>query len=421
MDFSIPLSQGSNLSYLRKNNTEIPSKDANWDGENISSEEAVATKNFLYSFQDWTVSVVSPLVAPERKVFTVVVLNESVGFQWAGLVDAYGKIVRMGSLLQATAVAPTATVNATKTATSPLPSATPTDTSTPTPALVACNDATFLEDITIPDGTTFTPNTRFLKVWRLRDVGTCIWTSDYDLVFAGGNRLSAQRSVPLTETVRPGESVELGAYMIAPRTPGNYQGFWTLRNANGRLFGIGDSADDSFWVSIKVVGNTSGYYYDFALNYCSAIWRSATGRLPCGDISTPRDGSVQFKISSNFENRHENEATIQVHPNEARDGWIEGSYPAVSIQDGDRFKCWVGCMAGYDLCNVTFYLSYVGEDNHIYTLQTWHEVYDEEVTVIDMDLGGLAGQSVQFILGMEAKSANVRSAQGFWFVPHIER
>jgi hypothetical protein len=37
-----------------------------------------------------------------------------------------------------------------------------------------------------------------------------------------------------------------------------------------------------------------------------------------------------------------------------------------------------------------------------------------------MDLSDLAGERVQFILGVEANTRNVEDAQGFWFVPRID-
>lgn len=71
--------------------------------------------------------------------------------------------------------------------------------------------------------------------------------------------------------------------------------------------------------------------------------------MSCGDESSPQDGLVQFLISPELENRHENEATIWLHPNETRDGWIEGIYLAVTLESGDHFRAWVGCLAGYEL------------------------------------------------------------------------
>ncbi|MFL7871606.1 MAG: NBR1-Ig-like domain-containing protein [Anaerolineales bacterium] len=404
------------LAYLRDDYSSVPSPSAGWNKEIISSQDAVATNTFLYSFRNWTVSVVSPIVDPRTKVFTVIVSNQAQDFKWAGLIDAFGEIKKMGQF-QPTPVPPTPTFVPTNT---PVPTSTPVP-ATSTPVASSCNDASFIDDVTVPDGTTFPPGTEFLKVWRLRNVGTCTWTTGYDLVFIGGNRMDAQRTVALAESVRPGETINVGVRMIAPNVPGNYQGFWMVQNANGSRFGIGDNADDSFWVSIQVAGNASNHKYDFALDYCDAIWRSGTGRVSCSDSSTPQNGTVQFLNAPNLENRHENEPTIWVHPNEVRDGWIEGIYPAITIQSGDSFKAWVGCLEGYELCDVTFYLSYVGADSHTHALGTWHEVYDNQVTTLDIDLSNLAGQSVQFILGVEANTTNVSSAQGFWFVPRIER
>lgn len=407
------------LSYLHESYPSIPvSTTASWQGKDISSDEAVATRNFLYSFRNWTVSVVTPLVTPKNRIFTVIVKNDVSDFQWAGLIDAYGKVERMGRLL-AIPFPPTFTAI-------PTIITLPTETSAPptiTPTAVSCNDATFLEDVTIPDGTEFTPGTQFLKVWRLRNVGTCTWTTDYELVLVGGNRMSALRVVPLAETVRPGESVELGVNMVAPTTPGNYQAFWMLSNANGARFGIGDNADDSFWVNIDVVGTSSDrdFKFDFATNYCAAIWRSATGRLSCGDSTSAQSGFVLFLPSPNLENRHENERTLWVHPNQGKNGWIEGSFPPVTVESGDSFRAWIGCMQGNEACDLTFYLSYIDEDNRVYTLERWPEVYDKLVTVIDMDLSSLAGQTVQFILGVETNADEFGDQQGFWFVPRIEQ
>jgi hypothetical protein len=78
-------------------------------------------------------------------------------------------------------------------------------------------------------------------------------------------------------------------------------------------------------------------------------------------------------------------------------------------------------MTGYDLCNVTFYLAYQSNDGRIHILETWQEVYDQEVTEIYLDLSDLVGKSVHFILGMVANTHNTKDAQGFWFVPRIER
>jgi len=120
-----------------------------------------------------------------------------------------------------------------------------------------------------------------------------------------------------------------------------------------------------------------------------------------------------------LENRGEDEPAIWVHPNEEKHGWIEGTYPFIKIHDGDRFIAWVGCIEGYQKCALKFYLDYEDENGKVHRLEEWIEEYDGQVTVVDLDLSELAGETVRFILGAEALTRNADDAQGFWFVPHI--
>lgn len=124
---------------------------------------------------------------------------------------------------------------------------------TPTPAL-PCNLAapgTPL-DVTIPDDTFLSPDQRFIKTWRLRNEGTCIWTQEYNLVFFSGNRLSAEPAYRLSRTVMPGQSIDLTVEMTAPAQHGLYQSNWKLRSNQGEYFGIGPNGQAPFWVRIQV-------------------------------------------------------------------------------------------------------------------------------------------------------------------------
>ncbi len=133
--------------------------------------------------------------------------------------------------------------------TSVVPTSTPTSTS-------GCDRAQFIADVTIPDGTTFTPNTPFTKTWRLKNVGSCTWTTAYSLVFASGERMGGTDSL-IPVTVAPGQTADLGVNLTAPTVAGSYRGFWQLKNAGGGLFGIGTNANQSFFVDIKVSGTST--------------------------------------------------------------------------------------------------------------------------------------------------------------------
>ncbi len=133
---------------------------------------------------------------------------------------------------------------------SPTPTLTlaPTATITPLP----CNKAEFVTDVTIPDGSDITTFDTFTKTWRLRNVGTCTWTSDYRVVFDHGDQMLAPDSAPITSgSVAPGATVDVSVPMEAPGTPGTYKGYWRLRDSGGVLFGVGASGNVAFWVEIE--------------------------------------------------------------------------------------------------------------------------------------------------------------------------
>jgi hypothetical protein len=144
-------------------------------------------------------------------------------------------------------------LTATATPVPPQPTATATGTPASATPVAACTDkATFIKDVTIPDGTRLLPGQSFVKTWRLRNDGTCTWTTDYVLVFAGGSSLGGPSAVPFATAVAPGHTVDLSVTLTAPAGNGAYESRWQLRNANNQLFGIGRNANSAFWVKIVV-------------------------------------------------------------------------------------------------------------------------------------------------------------------------
>ncbi len=137
------------------------------------------------------------------------------------------------------------------TATLAAPSATPAPTTTLTPA-TACDWAGFVTDVTVPDGTTMTPGQQFTKTWRLKNKGTCTWSTSYKMVFISGNAMNGPATMALPSSVAPGQTIDLSVSLTAPSTANNYQGSWMLQNASGVNFGLGANADQPFWVKITV-------------------------------------------------------------------------------------------------------------------------------------------------------------------------
>jgi len=141
---------------------------------------------------------------------------------------------------------PTNTATAIPSNTNPPPA---TATNTPIP----CNQAKFIKDVSVPDGTKILVGTGFTKTWRLRNTGSCTWNSSYQLIFDHGDQMNAPASQHLTGNVAPGQEVDISVNLIAPASPGTYQGFFLLRDGGGVVFGVSTGA---FWVKIKAVTPT---------------------------------------------------------------------------------------------------------------------------------------------------------------------
>lgn len=113
-------------------------------------------------------------------------------------------------------------------------------------------------DVTIPDDTPIFPGQRFVKTWRLVNLGACVWDSTYSVVWVSGDNLAPFTSYALCNRVFPGESVDISIEMVAPLWQGRYTGYWMLRSPSGKLFGLGPAGNAPFWVRIQVPAtNTS--------------------------------------------------------------------------------------------------------------------------------------------------------------------
>lgn len=297
----------------------------------------------------------------------------------------------------------------------PEPSLTPTPTATRT-AEIACNQAAFVSE-TIPDGTDFDPGESFTKTWTVKNVGSCTWTDEYDVVFVKGDAMNAPAAKALTSgTVAPNESVKISLDLEAPMAAGTHRGDFKLRNQHGVIFGIGEDAKP-FWVQIDVAGTL----YDFTKNFCAsgAKWTSSAGTLPCPGTIGDDDGWVVKIENPTLENGYkDDEPGLQVRPEKVTDGWIKGVYPEITVTEGVVFRAIIGCYEDYD-CDVKFKLNYKIDGGSEKTLQTWHEVQDDQFNRIKVDLDSLAGEKVQFILLVEANGSSAHD-RAFWFAPRIE-
>jgi len=419
------------LEFLsRKYGFGLSAADLNWAEVDLLPEAQGASSVVEYSTDNIRMVVTYPLVSPEKIIFTIQANLDEHDFSWNGILDAFGHIsvIAVSAREPTPAETPTPPPTATPLPTNlppqhPTPSPRPTDLPGPTltPTLSGpCNRAGFIGDVTIPDGSNFAPGTSIIKTWRLHNTGICTWTKDYDLVFIRGEQMDGSQIVPFSHEVRPGENVDVSVDLVTPSDPGGYKGFWMLRSQDSENFGLGFTAKDTFSVILNVLEKNPDLRYDYAFDFCSAIWRSETGRLSCSNTTTEKYGSVRLLKNPTLETGIKTQLGLHMHPKEEVNGWIDGTYPYSTILEKDHFRAAVGCLKGYVHCNVSFYLDYESADGTIKHLGRWDEVYDGEITQVNIDLSALAGQSVRFILGMEANTKDVGDAQGVWLAPRIE-
>ncbi len=153
----------------------------------------------------------------------------------------------------AAATEPSTTVEPPPSPTAIPPTPTPATAAEPSPTPAgsgSCTDgASFVADVTIPDYSHFDPRETFTKTWRVKNVGTCTWTTDYKAVYSRGETMGAPLSIPLAETA-PGATLDISADMAAPPTDGKFQIIYQLKNGSGQAMPI--DAGDSLWALITV-------------------------------------------------------------------------------------------------------------------------------------------------------------------------
>jgi uncharacterized protein YkwD len=151
-------------------------------------------------------------------------------------------------------VAPTNTVPppATETpavpATPAPPTATP-ETPVPTNDPNCTNLATFVDDVTIPDNSTVVAGQSFIKTWRVRNLGTCVWGPTYSLAYYSEDAMGAPASVPLGVAF-PNQTLDISVPLTASTKAGPQRGNFVLENPAGLIMKI--DQDSRLWVIINV-------------------------------------------------------------------------------------------------------------------------------------------------------------------------
>ena len=122
-------------------------------------------------------------------------------------------------------------------------------TTAPTASGPCTDKASFVDDVTVPDYSHFDQKAGFTKTWRVKNIGTCTWTSDYQAKYAHGDAFGGATPVPLSTTV-PGATIDISVNMVAPSRDGKFETFYQLVNAAGDPIPVDDGA--TIWALITV-------------------------------------------------------------------------------------------------------------------------------------------------------------------------
>jgi hypothetical protein len=221
-------------------------------------------------------------------------------------------------------------------------------------------------------------------------------------------------------SVQPGQTIDIPLQLTAPNHGGHYQGYWILRNASGVLFGVGSSGEQNIYVDV----NISGYSvlgYDLLGHYCDAQWSNDSQALPCPGTDGDKNGFVLIQNSPKMEDGSiAPNRGLMTFPQSVRNGLITGKYPGITIQTGDHFEAWINCMYKANDCNVIFKLQYQIGKGAVQTLGQWNEVYEGQYYPVNIDLSGLNGQKVKFILSVFA-NGSAHEDYALWIAPRITR
>lgn len=317
-----------------------------------------------------------------------------------------------------TVVTPSATPTQTDTLT-----VTPTNTQTaggkPTATPLPCDYARLVAQVTIPEDTVLPPGTRFRKVWRIMNIGSCTWDPDeYVFAIVDGNPMGASLIHQLNQTVRPGEVIDIGVDMIAPMAPGPYSSKWMLRSDYGYF---GDRGiKKKFEVKIIVQAPISPVIFALDQQLCTTSWKNGNGdALLCPAENFSQVGFISLATLPLEDDPNWQREVLYTQPQIINRGKVTGVYPYLLIPPNARFATQVGCLARYTHCDVLFQVSYRILGGGTFLAAQQREKNDGLLHTIEIPLDTFANQYVSFILTVKVNTSPEQSG-AFWLRPRLE-
>ena len=107
-----------------------------------------------------------------------------------------------------------------------------------------CNDGAFMAETEPFDKTVIAAGKEFSKGWSIQNTGTCAWDEGYSFAYLkelsspelNGDSIVLKKSAP-DEYTQPGYGQTYILKLTAPKDPGEYKGYWKLKDDTGNYFG----------------------------------------------------------------------------------------------------------------------------------------------------------------------------------------
>jgi hypothetical protein len=112
------------------------------------------------------------------------------------------------------------------------------------------NTLAYLKDLTVSDGSIFSPGEIIDKRWLIENQGTCNWDARYILKFVGGQPMDAPTEQSLVPALA-GSQAMIRIIFTAPAEPGKYRSAWQAFTPDSKSFG------DPFFVDIEVLAGST--------------------------------------------------------------------------------------------------------------------------------------------------------------------
>ena len=113
------------------------------------------------------------------------------------------------------------------------------------------NRARFVDDVTIPDGTTVKRGEWITKTWLLENYGTCPWDENYKVVWSDENYTNNQKLFDIGTALAPGESGEISVtFPVQGQGPTHIS--FVLSTSEGETFGLGERGRGDLYIEYNV-------------------------------------------------------------------------------------------------------------------------------------------------------------------------